>query len=148
MFRLLLVGGPRVPGLPVGLVWGDEDGEVRFHPDEAVTTAIRNVFARFAETGSARRVWLWFRSEGIKFPLQMNAPTDIRWVEVSYTAIHHILSNPVYAGAYVYGKTRQETILDASGARKKRIRRLPRSEWQVLIPEHHQGFIDWQTYDL
>ena len=46
-------------GLPVGFVWGEEDGEVRFHPDEAVRGAIRTVFARFAEFGSARRVWLW-----------------------------------------------------------------------------------------
>ena len=134
-------------GLPVGFVWGEEDGEVRFHPDEAVITTIRNVFARFAETGSVRRVWLWFRSEGLKFPLQMSARAEIRWVEASYTAIHHVLTNPVYAGAYVYGKTRHETILDASGVRKKRMRRLPRSEWQVLIPEHHPGFIDWQTYE-
>jgi DNA invertase Pin-like site-specific DNA recombinase len=134
-------------GLPVGFVWGEADGEVCFHPDEAVVTAIRTVFERFAETGSARRVWLWFRSEGLKFPLQMYARADIRWVEASYTAIHHVLTNPVYAGAYVYGKTRQETILDASGARKKRIRHLPRSEWQVLIPDHHPGFIDWQTYE-
>src|SRR5258708_7503766 len=44
-------------GLPVGFVWGEADGEVRFHPDEAIVTAVRNVFARFAETGSARRVW-------------------------------------------------------------------------------------------
>ena len=93
-------------GLPVGFVWGEADGEVRFHPDEAVVTAIRNVFARFAETGSARRVWLWFRSEGIKFPLQMRQGGEIRWVEASYTAIHHVLTNPVYAGAYAYGKTR------------------------------------------
>jgi DNA invertase Pin-like site-specific DNA recombinase len=134
-------------GLPVGFVWGEADGEVCFHPDEAVVTAIRTVFERFAETGSARRVWLWFRSEGLKLPLQMYARADIRWVEASYTAIHHVLTNPVYAGAYVYGKTRQETILDASGARKKRIRHLPRSEWQVLIPDHHPGFIDWQTYE-
>ena len=134
-------------GLPVGLVWGEGDGEVRFHPDEAVVTAIRSVFARFTETGSARRVWLWFRSEGIKFPLRMHAHAEIRWVEASYTAIHHVLTNPVYAGAYVYGKTRQETILDASGVRKKRVRHLPRSQWQVLIPEHHPGFIDWQTYE-
>ena len=134
-------------GLPVGLVWGEGDGEVRFHPDEAVVTAIHSVFARFTETGSARRVWLWFRSEGIKFPLQMHAHAEIRWVEASYTAIHHVLTNPVYAGAYVYGKTRQETILDASGVRKKRVRQLPRSQWQVLIPEHHPGFIDWQTYE-
>ena len=134
-------------GLPVGFVWGDADGEVRFHPDEAVVTAIDNVFARFAETGSARRVWLWLRSERLTFPLQMHAHADIRWVEASYTAIHHVLTNPVYAGAYVYGKTRQETTLDAAGARKKRIRHLPRSEWQVLIQEHHEGFIDWQTYE-
>ncbi|MGH8588486.1 MAG: recombinase family protein [Gammaproteobacteria bacterium] len=50
-------------GLPVGLVWGEEDGEVRLHPDEAVTSTIRTVFERFAELGSARRVWLWFPFE-------------------------------------------------------------------------------------
>src|SRR3989449_6237105 len=134
-------------GLPVGFVWGEADGEVRFHPDEAIATAVRNVFARFAETGSARRVWLWFRSEGLTFPLQMHQNAEIRWVEASYTAIHHVLTNPVYAGAYAYGKSRQETMLDAAGARTKRVRRLPRSEWQVLIPDPHPGFIDWQTYE-
>ena len=65
----------------------------------AVVSAIRNVFARFAETGSARRVWLWFRSEGLTFPLQMHQGDGIRWVDASYTAIHHVLTNPVYAGA-------------------------------------------------
>ena len=134
-------------GLPVGFVWGEEDGEVSFHPDEAVSTAIRQVFAQFAEAGSARRVWLWFRSEGLKFPLQMHQGGEIRWVEASYTAIHQVLTNPVYAGAYVYGRTRHEIVLDATGGRKKRVRHLPRAEWQVLIPEHHPGFIDWQTYE-
>jgi DNA invertase Pin-like site-specific DNA recombinase len=81
-------------GLPVGFVWGDADGQVRFHPDEAVVTTIHNVFARFAETGSARRVWLWFRSERLTFPLQMHQGAEIRWVEASYTAIHHVLTNP------------------------------------------------------
>jgi DNA invertase Pin-like site-specific DNA recombinase/predicted DNA-binding transcriptional regulator AlpA len=134
-------------GLPVGLVWGDADGEVRFHPDEAVVTAIRGVFAKFAETGSARRVWLWFRSEGLPFPLQMHQGHEIRWVDASYTAIHNVLTNPVYAGAYAYGKTRTETVLDGGGGRRKRVRRLPRSDWQVLIRDHHPGFIDWQTYE-
>ena len=55
----------------------------------------------------------------------------------SVTNIHHVLTN--HAGAYVYGKTRQETTLYAAGARKKSIRYLPRSEWQVLIPEHHSN---------
>lgn len=134
-------------GLPVGFVWGETDGEILFHPDEAVRTAIASVFTRFAETGSARRVWLWFRSEGLRFPLRMPQASDIRWVEASYTAVHHVLSNPVYAGAYTYGKMRMEVTLDASGQRKKRMRHLPQSEWQVLIKEHHEGFIDWQTYE-
>jgi DNA invertase Pin-like site-specific DNA recombinase len=134
-------------GLPVGFVWGEADGEVLFHPDEGVVTAIRTVFQRFAETGSARRVWLWFRDQAHKFPLQMHAPTEIRWVEASYHAVHQVLSNPVYAGAYVYGKTRAEITLDGSGARRKRIRQLPRSQWQVVIKEHHAGYIDWQTYE-
>src|ERR1700752_2464457 len=51
-------------GLPVGFVWGEADGEVLLHPDEAVVTAIHSIFMRFAETGSARRVWLWLRDQG------------------------------------------------------------------------------------
>jgi DNA invertase Pin-like site-specific DNA recombinase len=134
-------------GLPVGFVWGEADGEVLLHPDEAVVTAIHTIFDRFAEMGSARRVWLWLRDQGLKLPLQMHAHTEIRWVEASYHAVHQVLANPVYAGAYVYGKTRTEVTLDVAGVRRKRIRQLPREEWQVLIKEHHTGYIDWQTYE-
>jgi len=133
-------------GLPVGFIWGEEDGEVRFHPDEAVCGAIRTVFARFAALGSVRRVWLWLRSEGLSFPLQTHHGGSIRWVDPSYVAIYHVLTNPVYAGAYAYGKSRHEVTLDRSGAPRKRVRKLPRSQWSVLIPNHHQGFIDWSTY--
>ena len=134
-------------GLPVGLVWGEKEGEVRFHPDEAVTSAIRAVFTRFAEVGSARQVWLWFRAEGLSVPLQSNHVPDIRWVTPTYTAIHKVLTSPVYAGAYVYGKTRCERFVAADGAIQRRIRRLPRAEWAVLILDHHEGFIDWATYE-
>jgi predicted DNA-binding transcriptional regulator AlpA len=136
-------------GLPVGFVWGERDGEVLLHPDEAVTGAIRAVFERFAEFGSARRVWLWFRSEGLSFPLQhapARQPGPIRWVTPTYTALHHILTNPVYAGAYTYGKTRYERYVDEHGAVRKRIRHLPIDQWAVLIQDHHAGFIDWATF--
>jgi DNA invertase Pin-like site-specific DNA recombinase len=136
-------------GLPVGLVWGDQDGEVLFHPDEAVTGAIRTVFERFAEFGSARRVWLWFRSEGLSFPLQTvpaGMPGPIRWVTRTYHALHQVLTNPVYAGAYTYGKTRFERYVDEQGAVRKRIRHLPMEQWAVLIHDHHPGFIDWATF--
>jgi DNA invertase Pin-like site-specific DNA recombinase len=134
-------------GLPVGFVWGDDDGEVRFHPDQAVTSAIRAVFARFAELGSVRQVWLWFRSEKLSFPLQTHGVDGIRWVTPTYTALHHILTNPVYAGAYVYGRTRHERYVAPDGTIQQRIRRLPRAEWGVLLPNHHDGFIDWETYE-
>ena len=134
-------------GLPVGFVWGDADGDVCFHPDEAVCGMIRTVFARFAELGSVRRVWLWLRTEGLSFPMRIGSGSSVRWVDPSYIAVYHVLTNPVYAGAYAYGKSRREVTLDASGLPKRRIRKLPRSEWSVLIPNHHQGFIDWNTYE-
>ena len=86
--------------LPVGLVWGDEDGEIRFHPDEAVVSAIRTVFDRFAEIGSVRQVWLWFRSERLGFPAQKDAwGKDIEWIAPTYGSIRYVLTNPAYAGA-------------------------------------------------
>ena len=134
-------------GLPVSFIWGETDGDVCFDPDEAVTSAIRTVFERFAEMGSARQVWLWFRSEGLMFPTRANMHAPICWATPTYTQIHHVLTNPVYAGAYVYGKTRRERYVDESGNIKMRLRHLPRSEWSVLLTDHHEGFIDWTTYE-
>jgi DNA invertase Pin-like site-specific DNA recombinase/uncharacterized protein YndB with AHSA1/START domain len=133
-------------GLPVGFVWGEEDGEVRFHPDEAVVGAIGTVFSKFTELGSVRKVWLWFHSEGLSFPSRQSMYSPIRWVAPTYTAIHHVLTNPVYAGAYAYGKCRHERYVDEQGRFRKRTRHLPQAEWAVLLPDHHPGFIDWATY--
>jgi hypothetical protein len=140
-------------GLPVGLIWGEADGEVCFHPDEAVTGVIAATFGRFAVSGSVRATWLWLRAEGLRWPLQKVAYTrrgsgipQITWVEPTYHAVHTTLSHPAYAGAYVYGRTRKERYLDPAGALRQRSRRLPRDQWEVLIPDHHPGFIDWDTY--
>lgn len=134
-------------GLPVGLVRGEADGEVLLHPDESVRAAIRVVFERFAEMGSARRVWLWLRSQGLRFPLQSNTLQDVRWVAPTYTKVHEVLTNPFYAGVYVYGRTQQTCYLDEGGRLRKRIRQRPRAEWPVFIRDHHEGFIDWQTFE-
>jgi len=134
-------------GLPIGFEWGDHDGEIRFNPDQAVIGAIRCAFEKFDEFGSVRRVWLYFRSHGLTFPSQRNG-SKISWTIPTYTAIHHVLTNPVYGGAYVYGKTCQETYVDDNGQLKKRVRHLPKSEWSVLINDHHQGYIDWKTYQM
>jgi hypothetical protein len=102
------------------------------------------VFERFAEMGSARRVWLWFRQQGLRFPLQ-SSPLPVRWVTPSYTKIHEVLTNPVCAGAY--GKTRCEPYVDETGQVRKRMRHLARSEWSVVIRDHQCGFIDWPTFE-
>ena len=134
-------------GLPVGFVWGEEDGEVLLHPDEAATQAIHCVFEKFSEVGSVRQVWLWLRSQDISFP-SSSYSTEIQWVTPTYTGIHKVLTNPVYAGAYTYGKTHQERYVDQAGHVRKRVRHVPRSKWAVLIRDHHKGFIDWETYEM
>jgi len=135
-------------GLPVGFIWGEQEGEVLMRPDEAVRGVINTVFEKFAVMGSVRQVWLWFLSEGLPFPLQSSSRAEIRWLPATYRAIHQVLTNPVYAGAYAYGKTRCERYVDEQGRLRKRMRRLPRSQWAVLIPDHHPGFIDWETYEM
>jgi len=134
-------------GLPVGLLWGEGEGEVIFHPDQAVTGAIRTVFEKFAELGSARQVWLWFRSEGLLFPHE-RPNGQILWVKPTYIAVHTVLSNPVYAGAYAYGKSRCERYVDETGRVRKRVRLLSMDQWTVLIRDHHPGFIDWATFEM
>jgi DNA invertase Pin-like site-specific DNA recombinase len=136
-------------GLPVGLVWGEAEGEIRRHPDEAVTGVIATIFDRFAVCGSVRGVWLWLREQGLRFPLQPTAylrGEEIVWVEPTYHAVHNVLTHPAYAGAYVFGKTRQQRYLGEDGVLRTRRRKLPQGEWEVLLPEHHRGFLDWDTY--
>jgi DNA invertase Pin-like site-specific DNA recombinase len=138
-------------GLPVGLVWGETDGEIRVHPDEAVTGVIGAVFDQFAVSGSVRATWLWLKDNNLRWPLQpigyrRDRLPEITWVEPTYHAVHTTLTHPGYAGAYVYGRTRMDRYVGDDGQLRVRRRRLPRDEWEVLITEHHRGFIDWDTY--
>jgi hypothetical protein len=72
--------------------------------------------------------------------------SEIRWVAPTYTALHHVLTSPVYAGAYAYGKSRHQRYVDEQGMLRRRTRHLPMAEWSVLLPEHHPGFINWATF--
>jgi hypothetical protein len=72
---------------------------------------------------------------------------EIGSTEYAGATQHSVPTNPVYAGAYAYGKSRHERYLDPHGKLKQRVRHLPRTEWSVLLPDHHQGFIDWPTYE-
>ena len=138
-------------GLPVGLVWGEADGQILPHPDEAVTGVIAAVFDQFAVCGSVRATWLWLRDNQLRWPLQRDGYRrdrlpEITWVEPTYHAVHTTLTHPAYAGAYVFGRTRRQRYVADDGHLRVRERRLPQGEWEVLITDHHPGFIDWDTY--
>lgn len=136
--------------LPVGLVWGEAEGEILLHPDEAVRGVIAAIFEQFTGCGSARGVWLWLREHGLKFPLPKNRfdsfTEPFRWVEPTYHAVHKVLTHPAYAGAYVFGKTKYQRYLGEDGAMHTRRRKLPQDQWEVLIKDHHPGYLDWDTY--
>ena len=97
-------------GLPVGFIWGEQDGEVLFHPDEAVTGAIRTVFERFAEFGSARRVWLWFRSEGLSFPLQNDTGWSAWSDPLGRSDLHRAPPHPDQSGVCWRLHLRQDSV--------------------------------------
>jgi DNA invertase Pin-like site-specific DNA recombinase len=131
--------------VPVGLDY-DQDGKIVLARDQAVRTAIAEVFARFAALSSARQVLLSLRADGLKLPRRRPGTTRVEWVDPTYRAVHEILVKPAYAGAYVFGRTRQHKSVDGAGQVLVRCRQVARDEWEVCIPEHHPGYIDWDTY--
>jgi DNA invertase Pin-like site-specific DNA recombinase len=133
-------------GLPVGFVY-DEADRVVMDPNEAVVEAIATVFRRFDELGSARQVMLSLRGDGVLIPRRPSGAKRVTWVPATYPAIHDFLTNPNYAGAFVFGRTRTEKRIDANGTLVSRARYVPREEWSVLIPDHHPGFVSWERFE-
>src|SRR5206468_3535918 len=70
----------------------------------------------------------------------------VRWMPASYRAVHAFLTNPAYAGAFVFGRTAQKRELDEQGRVRRRTVQLPIEEWSVCLPEHHPGYVSWQEY--
>jgi excisionase family DNA binding protein len=141
-------GELRLP-LPVGHLH-TLDGRIEKHPDQRVQAAIRLVFEQFATFRSARQVLLWCRQERISLPAHTaEAPWGERvtWRLPSYNAILTMLQNPVYAGAYAFGRTITRTSLIDGAVQKTHGHRRPRAEWLVLLPGHHEGYIAWDTYE-
>ena len=132
-------------GLPVGLDY-DLDDRVVLSSDEAVREAIAVVFARFEELGSARQVLLSLRADGLLLPRRSAGSTRIRWAEATYPAVHDFLTNPAYAGAFVFGRTKIRRRVGDGGIVVARACDLPIEEWEVCILDHHPGYTSWDTY--
>jgi DNA invertase Pin-like site-specific DNA recombinase len=134
--------------LPVGYRWAP-NGKVEKDPDRRVQQAIELVFAKLAESGSARQVLLWFRSEKVSLPAIMYGESgrELIWKLPVYNTIWHMLRNPMYAGAYAFGKTEARTRVVAGRARKTIGHGKPVENWTVLIRDHHAGYITWERYE-
>ena len=126
---------------------------IAMSPDERVRDAIGHVFRKFSELRSVRQVFLWFRDEGIELPfrsLHTGRPGwHVAWKLPVYNTVHQILTNPIYAGAYAYGRTSRRTVIEDGRRRvvhETRSRQHPQN-WQVLIRDRHEGYIGWDEYE-
>jgi len=131
----------------VGYVKCDGD-RIEKDPDRRVREAISLIFSKFAELQTVRQVLVWIRQEQILLPVLQQGPgkQPILWKTPVYHTLHHILTNPVYAGAYAFGR-RGTTVALAEG-RKRMIRTIRRKadSWEVLIKDHHEGYISWEEF--
>lgn len=114
-------------------------------PDQRVQDAIRLVFRKFLEVGSARQTLLWFLEHDLPLPVR-GRDGDTRWRRPVYGTVYQMLTHPAYGGAYAYGKTERQLQYDL-GAPGPRCRRKPRERWLALIPHAHEGYISWEEFE-
>ena len=132
--------------LPIGLVY-DAAGSVTLDPDRQVQSAIKMVFDTFRETSSASATVRRFKHEELPFPRRKRGTSDsgdIKWSPLEIHQVLHILHNPRYAGAFVFGRTRKSRTADLKSTVQLR---LAREEWTVLIREAHPGYISWEEFE-
>lgn len=133
--------------LPPGYV-KDGTGKVVKDPDQRIQEAIRIVFSKFRELWSIRQTFLYFHSSGVELPVNksVNGKLRIVWQLPTQSFTKGILINPFYAGAYVYGRRETQKIVKDGRVVKRIGGYLPPEECRVFIPDHHEGYIEWEVY--
>jgi len=130
---------------PVGLVYR-EDGVLSLDPDTEVQAALRMVFETFERTGSAMQIVKLFNEQGLRFPRRIRKGVnkgELHWVKAAHSRMLQVLHNPRYAGAFVYGRVRTRRLPDGKHSTTK----VPRSDWQFVIPGIHAGYITWEQFE-
>jgi DNA invertase Pin-like site-specific DNA recombinase len=142
--RAMIRRGDVLTAVPVGYE-RTRDHRCELTPDLQVQEAIRGLFAKFREFGSARQVLLWYRAEKIPLPVRTEGGS-ITWRLPGYPRVLSVLRNPCYAGAFVYGRTGSRTVVVEGRAQITRGHTLPREQWSVVLRDHHASYISWSQY--
>jgi DNA invertase Pin-like site-specific DNA recombinase len=133
--------------LPVGFVF--EADKIVLDPDREVQGAVRMVFDLFEREGTAYGVVRRFQELGLRFPRRAYGGAwdgKLLWGRLTHSRVLGILANPSYAGAYVFGRYQSSKQVGASGDITTRSHPVPQEAWRVLIPNHHEGYIDWNRF--
>ncbi|MBN1105264.1 MAG: recombinase family protein, partial [Deltaproteobacteria bacterium] len=134
--------------LPVDFVH-DEDGRIVFDPDSQVQHAVHFLFDSFRRKGSAYGVAHCFSKAGLQFPKRAYGGVwngRLIWGRLTGSRVLGVLKNPVYAGAYVHGRYQSIKEITPEGALFSRVKKMPISDWTVLIQDHHEGYISWEDF--
>ena len=138
--------GELIMPLPIGLIY-DAAGHVILDPDTAIQGALRHLLATFEATGSATAVVKAFRAAGLTFPWRhrkgpRKGETD--WQPLRHSTVLHVLHNPRYAGAFTYGRHREQP---RPGRKRGSSITVPRQEWISFIPGAHPGYITLDQWE-
>jgi DNA invertase Pin-like site-specific DNA recombinase len=134
--------------VPVGFV-RTEEGQIEKNPDRQVQQVIEAVFEKFRQLGSARQTMIWFREEQIRLPQARpgSEGREVLWQLATLSRVRQILKNPCYGGAFAFGRTGTKMSVVEGRAHKSPSRRYKSIEqWDVLILDHHSGYIGWEQY--
>ena len=140
--------GALVLGVAAGYVKIGRD-RIEKNPDKRVQGALQLVFTKFAELRSARQVHIWLRDEGIELPVKSRhgEAHGVVWRLPAYNIVHNILTNPIYAGAYAFGRTKSRVSVEGGRKRIRRGVQKPMADWDVLIKDHHAAYITWDEFE-
>jgi DNA invertase Pin-like site-specific DNA recombinase len=146
--RLKASRGDLRTSVALGYVRSPKD-RLEMDPDRRVREVVGLIFRKFDEVGSVRQVAVWLRQEGIELPRFVYGEDGrgMAWRLPRYNSVHRILTNPVYAGAYVFGPTASQVRVEAGRKVVKTGIPRRREEWSVLIRDHHAGYITWDQYE-
>lgn len=131
---------------PLGYEWDRKICRYRLDPDQQVRQLVKCVFDRFALDGTANGVVRYLVRHGLKMPRRDQTTGELNWVVPNFQQVITMLHSPVYAGAYVFGRTQRRAALIDGQVKLRNVKHLAPEKWSVCHKDHHPAYITWERY--